>query len=326
MVCQGWRCIISRQQDVLQKQKGKHKRLAWLFWVAFGIIILITLLLAALVFWIIWTQNFTTATSIVGLIASILGIMSGPPILLFTITKWPKRQFAPTFPVTPPEEPLPSQLPAEQPHTSEVWNIPYHRNPFFTGREQLLTVLHENLTASKAAILTQPQAISGLGGIGKTQTAVEYAYRYKQEYRSILWASAASRNTLLLDFVAIANVLELPEYQAQDQNISVAAVKRWLATHERWLLILANADELEVINDFLPTGASGHILITTRSQATGTMAHAIKVQEMDQQEGMLLLLRRAKVLASDAPLHQSPEEDQAKAGDIVTAMDGLPLA
>jgi tetratricopeptide (TPR) repeat protein len=175
-------------------------------------------------------------------------------------------------------------------------------------------------------MLTQPQAISGLGGIGKTQIAVEYAYRYKQEYRSILWASAASYDTLLLDFVAIASVLELTEKQAQDQNITVTAVKRWLATHEKWLLILDNADELEVLNDFLPIGATGHILITTRAQATGTLAHALEVQEMDQQEGMLLLLRRAKVLASDAPLHQASEKDQAKAKAIVLAMDGLPLA
>jgi hypothetical protein len=47
--------------------------------------------------------------------------------------------------------------------------------PFFTGREEVLSQLHDALSSGKAA-LTQPQAISGLGGIGKTQTAVEYAY------------------------------------------------------------------------------------------------------------------------------------------------------
>jgi hypothetical protein len=55
-----------------------------------------------------------------------------------------------------------------------IWNIPYQRNRFFTGREELLKHLHDNLTNRKAAALSQ--AISGLGGIGKTQTAVEYAY------------------------------------------------------------------------------------------------------------------------------------------------------
>ena len=58
-----------------------------------------------------------------------------------------------------------------------IWNIPYQRNPLFTGREDVLKKLSEALKAGKTAALAQPQAISGLGGIGKTQTAVEYAYR-----------------------------------------------------------------------------------------------------------------------------------------------------
>src|ERR1700676_2952137 len=57
-----------------------------------------------------------------------------------------------------------------------IWTIPYPRNPFFTAREDMLDPLHTNLLAKKATVLTQPQAINGLGGIGKTQIAVEYAH------------------------------------------------------------------------------------------------------------------------------------------------------
>jgi hypothetical protein len=60
-------------------------------------------------------------------------------------------------------------------------NIPYERNPLFTGREEVLKRLHTALKAGKTTALTQPQAISGLGGIGKTQTAVEFAYRYQDD-------------------------------------------------------------------------------------------------------------------------------------------------
>ncbi len=208
----------------------------------------------------------------------------------------------------------------------QVWYVPFRRNPFFTGREQLLTHLHENLTQTGAAALIQAQAISGLGGIGKTQTAVEYAYRYMSAYRYVLCVNASSRDTLVLDFVTLANLLDLPEKQAQDQNITIAAAKQWLATHDQWLLILDNADELEVVNDFLPTDSQGHILITTRAQATGTIASSIEVQKMDTHEGTLLLLRRAKVLAPNAPLDRAPEEDRTNAEAIVAAMDGLPLA
>jgi len=201
------------------------------------------------------------------------------------------------------------------------WNIPYRRNPYFTGREDLLTRLHELLHAGKATALTQAQAISGLGGIGKTQTAVEYAYRSRGDYQAVLWASAATRETLISDFVALATLLQLPERDLADQGVVVAAVKRWLASNKDWLLILDNVDDLELAADFLPLASSGHILLTTRAQSTGTIANSLEVEKMVQAEGALLLLRRAKKLATGAPLEQV-----RKAEAIVKELDGLPLA
>jgi len=206
------------------------------------------------------------------------------------------------------------------------WNVPYRRNPYFTGREDLLTRLHEFLHAGKATALTQPQAISGLGGIGKTQTAVEYAYRSRGDYQAVLWASAASRETLISDFVALAALLQLPERDVADQGVVVAAVKRWLASNKGWLLILDNADDLEMAADFLPLESSGHILLTTRAQFTGAIANSLEVEKMEQAEGALLLLRRAKKLAADAPLEQARKADRSLAETIVTELDGLPLA
>jgi tetratricopeptide (TPR) repeat protein len=208
--------------------------------------------------------------------------------------------------------------------------VPYQRNPYFTGREQILKHLHDTLSMEKAAALTQPpappQALSGLGGIGKTHIAVEYAYRYRGEYHDVLWVTAATRETLIANFVTLAGLLHLPEKDEQDQNITVQAVKRWLEQHDQWLLIFDNADDLALAEDFLPTGSKGHILLTTRAQASGTLANGIDVEEMDRDEGMLLLLRRAKVLARDAPLAQASETDRIAAEAIVKEMDGLPLA
>ena len=66
---------------------------------------------------------------------------------------------------------------------SPVWNVPYRRNPFFTGREALLDELYNKFQTSSMIALTQSQAITGLGGIGKTQIAIEYAYRHGEKYR-----------------------------------------------------------------------------------------------------------------------------------------------
>ncbi len=232
-------------------------------------------------------------------------------------------------------KPAPSPAPAASvvsihpdtsPPSTPVWTIPYRRNPFFTGRENLLTLLHDRLTTTGAAALTQALAISGLGGIGKTQTAVEFAYRYQQDYQYVLWVRAAAGDTLIADFVTIAALLHLPEKDERDQTRVVAAVKDWLAQHAGWLLILDNADDVELARTFLPAQGKGHILLTTRAQATGAVAEPIAVEKMDQDEGMLLLLRRARVPAADAPLDKASEADRTTARAIVKAMDGLPLA
>jgi hypothetical protein len=86
------------------------------------------------------------------------------------------------------------QLATSMPASSfpRIWNLPHPRNPFFTDREELLELLHENYTANRASLFPrQVQAVSGLGGIGKTQVAIEYAYRYHHEYEFTLWVRAA---------------------------------------------------------------------------------------------------------------------------------------
>jgi tetratricopeptide (TPR) repeat protein/DNA-binding XRE family transcriptional regulator len=207
-----------------------------------------------------------------------------------------------------------------------LWNVPYRRNPFFTGREDVLIYLHSQLTATSAVALNQAQAISGLGGIGKTQIAIEYAHRYRDDYDAVFWVAAATRETLQADFVALARLLQLPAQDLADQQLIIEAVKQWLTRHEQWLLILDNADELELLADFLPTGDTGCILLTTRAQATGSLAPSILIEQMSVEEGALLVLRRAQLLAPKALLEQASAEDRAQAETLVVAMGGLPLA
>jgi tetratricopeptide (TPR) repeat protein len=193
-----------------------------------------------------------------------------------------------------------------------LWHLPFRRNPFFTGREQVLSDLRAMLLASASAALVQPPAISGLGGIGKTQTAIEYAYRYQAEYSAVLWMQASSRETLITDITRAATLLHLPEQDAREQDKIVQALKHWLEANSGWLLIFDNADDLHIVSDVLPTRNSGHILFTTRATAMSDLAQRVPIDEMDRAEGSLLLLRRAKRVSTDAPLTNASEADLRK--------------
>ncbi len=119
-----------------------------------------------------------------------------------------------------------------------IWNIPYAHNPTFTGREDILTQLTDVPKIRDATTFSQPQAISGLGGVGKTQIAIEYAYKHHQDYQAILWTLADTHTALVSGYVAIAKLLNLPEKDEEDQSTTVKAVLRWLTSHTKWLLIL----------------------------------------------------------------------------------------
>ena len=230
---------------------------------------------------------------------------------------------------TPIEAPLhvPSTAPTQE-VPPLVWNVPYNRNPLFTGREEILTQVHLALISEDQPLaLTQPQAISGLGGIGKTQTAVEYAYRYRDHYEAVFWARADTPELLSSDYLLLAALLTLPQRNEQDQSLVVKAVLNWFDTHGGWLLILDNADDLEMVNAFIPSAGKGHVLLTTRAHSTGTTAGRIELETMGLEEGIFLLLRRAKLLKGNASSLQAVSESvRNSAQAIVEAVGGLPLA
>jgi tetratricopeptide (TPR) repeat protein len=208
----------------------------------------------------------------------------------------------------------------DSPDSEIPWNIPTGI-PLFTGREDILTRIEETLTTSGAAALAQRQAISGLGGIGKTQTAIEYARRHRSRYKAVLWAVAETRESLLSDFTAIAGVLDLPERNIQDQSLTVRAVKRWLETNTDWLLILDNADEPGIIEEFLPENSRGHILLTSRESVFDNVGimNPIELEEMSPDDARDFLLKRTG--------RANLEPDEAQALDqLAEELDYLPLA
>ncbi|HEY1351080.1 MAG TPA: FxSxx-COOH system tetratricopeptide repeat protein [Ktedonobacteraceae bacterium] len=205
------------------------------------------------------------------------------------------------------------------------WQLPFLRNPYFTGREPLLRRLHQILAAHNTGVCSQIRALSGLGGIGKTQIAIEYSYRYGSEYEAVLWVQADSRETLLADIAGLAFALDLPEQEEREQFRVVAAVKRWLQTHTSWLLIVDNAEERAAVLDVLPRQSGGAVLVTTRSQTDWPQIKKLEVETMSQHEGVSLLLRRSACAPDDED--QVPvAKDQQAAQELWVRMGGLPLA
>jgi len=212
------------------------------------------------------------------------------------------------------------------------WSVPLRRNPLFTGREEILAALHTQLGIDQAGTRIPSAALQGLGGVGKTQIALEYAYRYALEYSAVCWIAAETVESILSSLLQMAEVLHVPEQHAAEQQRIVAAVQHWFATHSQWLLIWDNLEDLDLLERLLPSTRQGVILLTTRCQTLGTLAQGIDLLPMVPEEGLLFLVRRAKVLDSTATSEdvrqlavQRPTQYQA-AAELVTDMGGLPLA
>jgi tetratricopeptide (TPR) repeat protein len=223
---------------------------------------------------------------------------------------------------------LEASLTALAPH----WSVPLPRNPYFTGREEILEALHAQLGVDQAVALTQSSALHGLGGVGKTQIALEYAHRYALDYRAVFWIGAETEEQIVSSLLRVASVLQLSERDDKDQQRVITAVQQWFSTHSQWLLIWDNLEDLTLLDRFLPSTRSGVMLLTTRCQALGTLAWGIDLLPMEQEEGMLFLLRRAKMLEPEATcedvrhLAESRPTEYAVAWELVTVLGGLPLA
>jgi transcriptional regulator with XRE-family HTH domain/tetratricopeptide (TPR) repeat protein len=206
------------------------------------------------------------------------------------------------------------------------WSIPYQHNPCFTGREELLLRLHEVFTQKKQAVLTQSCALSGLGGMGKTQVAIEYAYRYSLKHSAVLWINASTAEAMMSSLMAITHTLQLATGHRQDHAKTIAAIVHWLNQHHNWLLIVDNVEDIELTKHFLPTAHNGAYLFTTRLSTLGTLASCVELGPLSLEESVHFLLRRARLLSPQTSLESLSSKELAIARTLAVAVDGLPLA
>ena len=210
-----------------------------------------------------------------------------------------------------------------------IHNLPFLKNPFFTGRKTHLEQLGKLLQETGTVEITQAVSISGLGGIGKTQLALEYAHRnYPKVYLTVLWVNAADSTTLQESYDSVAHTLELPESNENDPMVRIQAVKRWLEEHTSWLLVMDNADDLQLAHSFLPVKPLGHSILTTRSQIVrdSNIAAQIIVGIMEPEEGATMLLRRSGLLLPSDEFSSVTGPIRAIALQLVELLGAHPLA
>lgn len=209
----------------------------------------------------------------------------------------------------------PSQTLRDAPSYSSLpatWNVPHRRSPTFTGRDGELADLHTGLTSVLPG--ASFQAVSGLGGVGKTQLAVEYAYRHAHDYDVVWWLRAEEPAQLASDFAELAFALRLRARTDPDQRLAVEAARRWLAQNGAWLLIFDSAREPAHVAPYLATAGAGHVIITSRHASWRGMAIPLALRGLAREDSVSFLLGR------------SGRSDDGSAELLAEALGDLPLA
>jgi len=142
-------------------------------------------------------------------------------------------------------------------------NLPFRRNEYFTGREEIFRQMRAGFESGESIALTQ--TLAGIGGLGKTNTALEYAYRYAHKYEIIWWVAAESEITISASYRKFAESMELITADVLDDRIVTRAVITWLESNDKWLFIYDNVEDIADDTPWLPKGNSGNMLITTRN-------------------------------------------------------------
>ena len=177
---------------------------------------------------------------------------------------------------------------------NDTFVIPYSRNQLFTGRDEIFSQMKQ----------INSVALTGPGGIGKTEIALEYAFRYRDEYQALFWVNTSISSD-------IWNIVATLHAQRE----------------RRWLLILDQVNDLTLIGNIVPKERhNGHILLTTRATVPERIAKSILVPPFSDTEAALLLLRHIGVLRPGETLDQTAMTAQYDAINIARLLQGHPLA
>jgi len=193
-----------------------------------------------------------------------------------------------------------------------IWNVP-PRNPHFTGRSEYLEKIEKHLCRIDDTGTPPPVAIHGLGGMGKTEIAKEYAYRCRDRYDVVWWIRSEKSAMVASDYALLGNHLGLITEAGEDTGIN-ERVRGWLERSEKpWLLVFDNAEFERDIRDFIPRGGLGHIILTSRNR---DWPNAVGIQAGNWSENE----------AVDYLLKRTGQDDRKSATELTSELGNYPLA
>jgi tetratricopeptide (TPR) repeat protein len=165
-------------------------------------------------------------------------------------------------------------------------------------------------------------ALHGLGGVGKTQCALEYVYANQDSYQRVYWISAVNRASLLSGYQKIADKSQLPGRQGVSTEAKAEEVLSWLKRQKNWLVVLDNLDDIKVAKGLLPeNGPEKHTIITTRNPRTTEIpAEPLEVPLLSDVHSVALLSALSRIHI------QEGSQDEKQAFEIAKELGNLPLA
>ncbi len=190
------------------------------------------------------------------------------------------------------------------------------RNPRFTGRDELIDRIRHMLISGTERAALLPHTLHGLGGVGKTQLAIEYVYRFADDYDLICWLPAHDLTQVRASLVELGSAMGLPD----NPNVAraVAATLDALRAgqvYPKWLLVYDNADRPEDLQPYLPY-PNGHVLVTSRNAGWSEIANAFEISVFTRNESKALLRRRVPTMSDE-----NADRLADRLGDLPLAID-----